>query len=168
MRFRQGPLTEASIIYLVCSVLSFLTLIVVFGFDFGTLTGAFTVEAMIWLLPGWFLWAITGLLTKRKSILVRFFTQTTVSSAVAAVGLVIIKNAVDSAIANGAKVGPETNLNLMYLLCATFYLGAIVGSIFTNFYVVRRIQAGESAATKQAKKGGKNNARSHCDRPRRP
>ena len=148
MRFRQGPLTEASIIYLVASVLSFITLIVVFGFDFNTITGAFTVEAMLWLLPGWFLWAITGLFTKKKSPRVRFFTQTTVSAIVAILGLVLVQNAVDSAAA------ADKNMTLTYLVCSTFFLGAIAGSIFTNFYVLRRIQAGQAIFTK-AKKGGK-------------
>jgi hypothetical protein len=150
MRFRQGPLLEASLIYVVASVVSFISLIAVFGFDFGSITGAFTVEAMILLLPSFVLWAIAGQFTKTKSIFVRFFVQVSINSVLAAIGIVLVGQLAASVTDPSVK----PNMNIVYLVFASYYLGALAGSIFSNFWFVKRAQAAETAAAK-AKKGGK-------------
>ena len=151
MRFRQGPLTEASIIYLVATVFSFVTLLIANMFDFGSTVGAYTLEAMVTLLPAWTLWAITGLFTKTKSAMVRFITQTVVSGVVAAIALVAVKQL----LASLESQPTEQATQILYLILSTFVLGSIIGSIFTNFYVLRRIQAGEPIFSKPNKKGSK-------------
>ena len=151
MRFRQGPLLEASIIYVVASVISFIALIAAFGLDFGSVTGAFTVEAMILLLPSFVLWAIAGQLTKRKSIFVRFFTQITINSVLATVGIVLVGQLANSV----TEAASKPNMSVVYLVFASYYLGALAGSIFCNFWFVKRAQAAEAAAQKLAKGGKK-------------
>ena len=147
MRFRQGPLIEASIIYVVTSIISFISLIAVFGLDLASITGAFTVEAMILLLPSFMLWANAGLITRKKSVFVRFFVQVSINSFLAAAGLILVKQLVDSVTVQTEK----PDMNVAYVVFATYYIGALVGSIFSNFWFVKRAQAAELAATSRHK-----------------
>ncbi len=140
MRFRQGPLLEASAIYVVASVVSFIALIGVFGLDFASITGAFTVEAMFLLLPSFFLWAVSGQFTKNKSFFVRFFVQISINSVLVVLALILLNNLVASGqTANKAPI----NMSIAYVVFACYYIGALVGSIFTNFWFVKRAQAAE-------------------------
>ena len=140
MRFRQGPLLEASAIYVVASLISFIALIGVFGLDFGSVTGAFTVEAMFLLLPSFFLWAVAGQFTKTKSFYVRFFVQVSINSVLVVLALVLLNNLVAS-VQTSSKA--TVNMNIAYVVFACYYIGALVGSIFTNFWFVKRAQATE-------------------------
>jgi|GEM_PF-1532084 len=151
MRFRQGALIEASIIYVVASLISFISLLIAFGFDFGTVIGAFISEAMILLLPSFFFWAIAGQLTKKRTAMVRFFVQVIISTLLAMLGMVLIKQLIDGATDPASK----PYLNIFYMIFATYYLGAIAGSIVSNFWFVKRAQAAELVAVKNAKGGKK-------------
>lgn len=150
MRFRQGPLLEASAIYVVASLVSFIALLAVFGLDIGSVTGAFSVEAMFLLLPSFFCWAVAGQFTKTRSFLVRFFVQVSINSVITIAAILLLNNLVSSV----AKPGETVNLSVAYVVFASYYLGALAGSIFTNFWFVKRSQAAEldSAALANRKK----------------
>jgi len=134
MRFSQGPLIEASIIYVTATLLSLIILIATYSADFGAVTNTFTLEAMLLLLPSFVLWAIAGQFLKRKSSLARFFTQISINSAIG-VAAVILANDVASQVEASSK---EAVTASMYAVIVAYYLGALAGSGFCNFWFVRR------------------------------
>lgn len=134
MRFRQGPWIEASIIYATATLVSLILLIATFGGKFGSVTNTFTLEAMFLLMPSFVLWAIAGQFLKRKSSLLRFFTQVSINSVIG-VAAIILANSIASQLEGSSR---ETVTASMYAVIVAYYLGTLAGAGFCNFWFVRR------------------------------
>ena len=148
MRFRQGPLLEASAIYVVASIISFIALIGVFGTDFASITGAFSVEAMFLLLPSFFLWAVAGQFTKVRTFFVRFIVQVSINTVLVVLAVLLINNLVSSV----SKPGEQVNMSVAYAVFASYYIGALVGASVVNFWFVKKAQAAELESSAPSKR----------------
>ncbi|MEY4367857.1 MAG: hypothetical protein RLZ28_1272 [Actinomycetota bacterium] len=132
MRLRQGPLLEASIIYVVSTIVSLVVLIATFGANFGAVTNTFTLEAIFLLLPSFVLWAISGQFLKGRSAIARFFTQITINSIIGVVAL-ILTNQVVNAVEDSSRATVTAS---MYAVVVAYYLGTLAGSAVCNFWYV--------------------------------
>jgi hypothetical protein len=150
MRLRQGPLLEASIIYVVASFLSFITFLATSAGDLNAAFGIVSVEAILLLLPSFVLWALIGIVTKNRSVRVRFLSQVSVSTIVVLLGILLI-NQVGQA--KGQSVSIEQLMGIWYVVSATYFITALIGSIFSNFWFVRKAQ--KARALEAAKTKGK-------------
>lgn len=148
MRLRQGPLLEASIVYVVASFLSLLAFLATSAGNLNAAFGIVSVEAILLLLPSFVLWALVGIVTKRRSIRVRFMSQVSVSAAVVVAGVLLISQAKGQAGSN------EQLMSVWSVISATYFITALIASIFTNFWFVRRAQQA-SALDAAVKKGMK-------------
>ena len=151
MRLRQGPLLEASIVYVVASFLSLLAFLATSAGNLNAAFGIVSVEAILLLLPSFVLWALVGIVTKRRSIRVRFMSQVSVSAAVVVAGVLLISQVGQ---AKGQAGSNEQLMSVWSVISATYFITALIASIFTNFWFVRRAQQA-SALDAAVKKGMK-------------
>ena len=148
MRFRQGPLLEASIIYVVSTIVSLIIFIATYGANFGAVTNTFTLEAMLLLMPSFVLWAIAGQFLKGKSAIARFFTQISINSLIG-VAAIFLANQVTSQL--DTDTSQEAVTASMYAVIVAFYLSTLVGSAFCNFWFVKRSLEAASKSKSQSK-----------------
>ena len=140
MRFKQTPAVEASLVYGISLVLSFLALLIVGAPDKALLFAEYI--AALLLMPTWVLIVIVGLVTKRVEKIRRVSYQAMVIVAVtAAVGAFI--NYARADFATNAKVGAkqlETFVATFTMLDVTYFFTAMAALAFTHFFIFRKQQ----------------------------
>jgi drug/metabolite transporter (DMT)-like permease len=133
MRLKPTPMNEASIIFSITWVLTFLA----FALFSGDLNQALRASSIsiVFLLLSYILWILTGYWWRKKGPQQRFFMNVTVSSAVAIGALLLMNQAVTaSTLADDIK----TNASGYFIAVAIiFFLTSVIAAALTQFLLVR-------------------------------
>ena len=138
MRFKQTPAVEASLVYGIGLLLSFVVFLI-----FSTLGNAISLAqwlAALLLMPTWVLMVVVGQFTKRSSKFKRFFAYVSVFSVIAiAVGAFIIYGNNTYVAANAADKANLKNFTSTFsLLDLVYYVTAIVALVVVEFVIYRK------------------------------
>ncbi len=133
MRLKPTPMNEASIIFSITWVLTFLAF-AIFSGDLNQALRASSIS-IIFLLISYALWILTGYWWRKKGSQQRFFMNVTVSSAVAIGALLLMNQAVsNSTLAEDVK----TNASGYFIAVAIiFFLTSVIAAALTQFLLVR-------------------------------
>lgn len=135
MRFKPTPLTETSLVFsigwVICLVLS-----IIIQPDLNTaLTWSSTI-ALVYMVGSYAVWAVAGLLVRRKSHYVRFFVNLTITAASA----VAISSTIISLISQAPEVSADelARANSSALgMGVVYFIGSLIGAILTFFLFTR-------------------------------
>lgn len=126
MRLKPTPLVETSVVFSIAWLVT-LVVSVFWRNDFNGALAVASAVSLLFLLPSYTLWAITGLIVKKRSHRVRFFWNLTITSAIAlSLTAVIVNNA------------SSKDLGVTGVFMGTIYFFAsFIGAMLTFFVVTR-------------------------------
>ncbi|MFM5905712.1 MAG: hypothetical protein ACKORF_06385 [Micrococcales bacterium] len=133
MHLKPGPLVEASAIYGITWIVSFIVFALATGFEVAQ--NLASVEALLILLPAFTLWAGFGWLLRNKAPRIRFFANVSVSSVLALGIAFYLGNAAQTA--SVAASVRDTSVATTNFVCMTFYFVSVAAAAFTQFYLVK-------------------------------
>ena len=133
MHLKPGPLVEASAIYGITWLVSFIVFLIGTGLD--QAQNLASIEAILILIPAFTFWAISGWLLKAKPPLTRFFANVTVSSLLAVGIALFLANATQGS-AETAEIKSSAVATTNFL-CMTFFFVSVAAAAFTQFYIVK-------------------------------
>lgn len=135
MRFKPTPLTETSLVFsigwVICLVLS-----IIIQPDLDKALTMSSGIALVYMLLSYTVWAIAGLLVRRKSHFVRFFVNLTITS----VAAVAITGALLSLLnqAKGAAAAQISAWSSSFIaMGVVYFIGSLIGAILTFFLFTR-------------------------------
>lgn len=133
MHLKPSPLVEASAIYGITWLVSFIVFLAATGIE--QAQNLASLEALLILLPAFTLWAIGGWLLKNKAPRQRFFANVTVSS-ILSLGIAwFLTSAAQSA--KVAESVRSTSMATSLFVCMTFFFVSVAAAALTQFYIVK-------------------------------
>jgi hypothetical protein len=133
MRLKPSPMNEASVIFSITWVLTFLTFALFTG-DFDQALRASSIS-IVFLIISYALWILTGYWWRKKGSQQRFFMNVTVSSAVSIGALLLMNNAVT---ASTLDTEVKTNASGYFIAVAiVFFFTSVISAALTQFLVVK-------------------------------
>jgi len=133
MRLKPTPMTEASVIFSITWLVTFLAF-TVFSFDLNEGLKASSVS-ILFLILSYVLWAITGWWWKKKSPQLRFFMNVTVSSVVSVGALLLMNRAIEVSTLAPAVKG--TASGYFIAVAVVFFISSTIAAALTQFLIVR-------------------------------
>lgn len=135
MRFKPTPLTETSLVFsigwVICLVLSIIVQ--------PNLDKALTMSsgiALVYMLLSYTVWAVAGLLVRRKSHYVRFFVNLTLTSIAAVAITGVLLSLLDQA--KGAASAQIAAWSSSFIaMGVVYFIGSLIGAILTFFLFTR-------------------------------
>lgn len=135
MRLKPTPLVETSLVFSIAWLISLILSI----FDTNDFNKALTQNSnmsLVFLLSSYFLWGITGLAVRRKSHLVRFFANLTVTSIVALGTYAVLSGLASNAKGIDPALVAKALTSLVGLSTIYFFASAIAAGL--TFFVLTR------------------------------
>jgi amino acid transporter len=133
LRLKATPINEASVIFSITWVLTFLAF-AVFSGDFNSALQAASV-ATLFLVISYLLWVLTGYWWRKKTRQRRFFMNVTVSSVVAISAIWLMTSAVS---ASTLSPSVKSNASGYFIAVATiFYVTSVIASALAQFLLFR-------------------------------
>jgi hypothetical protein len=135
MRFKPTPLTETSLVFsigwVICLVLSIIVQ--------PNLDKALTMSsgiALVYMLLSYTVWAVAGLLVRRKSHYVRFFVNLTITS-VAAVAITGVLLSLIGQASGLSEADAASATSTFVSMGTVYFIGSLIGAILTFFLFTR-------------------------------
>lgn len=136
MRFKPGPLTEASAVTAIGWFTSLLLFFVLYA-DFGKgVSAAFNI-AVIGFMPAFSLWGMAGFFTRAKSNTFRFVLNIGISLFIALAGSALLLTAIHSAEGFSAAELAQ-GVSTVLIMEAAFFFTAALGAIFTYLWFIQK------------------------------
>jgi membrane protease YdiL (CAAX protease family) len=133
MRLKPSPMNEASIIFSITWVFTFIAFALFTG-DFDQALRASSIS-IVFLIISYVLWILTGYWWRKKGPQARFFMNVTVSSAVSIGALLLMNNAVT---ASTLDTEVKTNASGYFIAVAiVFFFTSVIAAALTQFLVVK-------------------------------
>lgn len=133
---KRTPAVEASIIYAIALVLSFVGFL--FTNNLSNAVSRSQLVAVLVLMPAWALMAIIAWLQRNKNRYAKFFGAVTAITAVAVTALVLVSlissHGINAAQAQAQEVA-KVNL---YFAVVNFYISTMIAAGFTHFWIYRK------------------------------
>lgn len=134
MRFKPGPLTEASAVSAIGWFTSFLLFFALYQ-DLGVAVSTAFNMAVIGYMPAFSFWGIAGFFTRAKSNTFRFVLNVGLSLFVALAGSAMLLVAIHSATGFSAIEIEQAVLNIV-MIEGAFFLTALLGAVFTYTWFI--------------------------------
>jgi drug/metabolite transporter (DMT)-like permease len=126
MRLKPTPLVETSVVFSIAWLVA-LILSVFITNDFNAALGLASAIALAYLMLSYSAWAVVGLIVKKKSYMVRFFWNLTVTSLISIAAPVFVDS----------QLHTEALTRNYILMSFVYFISSFVGALLTFFVITR-------------------------------